>query len=195
MLNVIKPLQNTTLEFVGAIGEAVKQQKNELATLLTSEMGKTLREAEGEVQEVIDICMYCVGLSRKLYGYTMPSERPNHRIMEQYHPLGIVGIISAFNFPIAVWAWNAMIAWTCGNVCIWKPSEKTPLIALAAQKIVQDVLATFNYPSEISTVVLGNSEIGKLMAKDKNIALVSATGSIEMGKSVAQVVGARLICK
>jgi len=179
-------------EFVGAIGEAVKKQKKELALLLTSEMGKTLREAEGEVQEVIDICMYCIGLSRKLYGYTMPSERPNHRIMEQYHPLGVVGIISAFNFPIAVWAWNAMIAWTCGNVCIWKPSEKTPLIALAAQKIVQDVIQEFNYPTEISSIVLGDSKIGKLIAEDKNIVLVSATGSIEMGKSVAQVVAARL---
>jgi aldehyde dehydrogenase (NAD+) len=155
-------------------------------------MGKSLQEGWGEVQEMIDICDFAVGLSRQLYGLTMHSERPQHRMYEQYHPLGLVGIISAFNFPVAVWAWNTMLAWVCGDVCIWKPSEKTPLSAVACQKIIGEVFAKNNVPEGVSCLVIGDAETGKWMAEDKRVALVSATGSTRMGKSVAVAVAGRL---
>ena len=155
-------------------------------------MGKSLQEGLGEVQEMIDICDFAVGLSRQLHGFTMTSERPLHRLYEQYHPLGIVGVISAFNFPVAVWSWNVALAWVCGNVCIWKPSEKTPLCSIACQQIVSEVLSENKYPEGISTVLSGCADVGKWLAEDHRVALVSATGSTRMGKDVAQRVGARL---
>jgi aldehyde dehydrogenase (NAD+) len=155
-------------------------------------MGKSLQEGLGEVQEMIDICDFAVGLSRQLYGLTMHSERFGHRMYEQYHPLGIVGIISAFNFPVAVWSWNAAIAWVCGDVCVWKPSEKTPLTAIACQKLASEVFEANDVPEGVSCLVIGGAAIGKLMAEDKRIPLISATGSTRMGKSVGAAVGARL---
>ena len=155
-------------------------------------MGKSFQEGLGEVQEMIDICDFAVGLSRQLHGLTMHSERPMHRMYEQYHPLGIVGIISAFNFPVAVWAWNTALAWICGDVCIWKPSEKAPLCGVACQKIIAEVLDKKQSYKGISTIVIGDARIGKLMSADKRIPLVSATGSTRMGKSVGEVVGKRL---
>jgi aldehyde dehydrogenase (NAD+) len=155
-------------------------------------MGKSLQEGLGEVQEMIDICDFAVGLSRQLYGLTMHSERPNHRMYEQYHPLGLVGIISAFNFPVAVWSWNAALAWVCGDVCIWKPSEKTPLTAIACQKIAEEVFTDNDVPEGVSCLVIGGPELGKTMTADKRVPLISATGSTRMGKSVGQVVGERL---
>jgi aldehyde dehydrogenase (NAD+) len=155
-------------------------------------MGKSLQEGLGEVQEMIDICDFAVGLSRQLYGLTMHSERPGHRMYEQYHPLGIVGIISAFNFPVAVWNWNTALAWVCGDVCVWKPSEKTPLTAIACQHITQEVFAANGVPEGVSGLVIGDGEIGKLMANDSRVPLVSATGSTRMGKSVGAAVGQRL---
>tara|TARA_B110000037_G_scaffold10175_1_gene11123 strand:+ start:3857 stop:5086 length:1230 start_codon:yes stop_codon:yes gene_type:complete len=155
-------------------------------------MGKSYQEGLGEVQEMIDICDFAVGLSRQLHGLTMHSERPLHRMYEQYHPLGIVGIISAFNFPVAVWAWNTALAWICGDVCIWKPSEKAPLCGVACQKIIAEVLENNKLHGGISTIVIGGAEIGKLMSSDKRIPLISATGSTRMGKSVGEVVGGRL---
>ena len=155
-------------------------------------MGKSLQEGLGEVQEMIDICDFAVGLSRQLHGVTMTSERPSHRLYEQYHPLGVVGIISAFNFPVAVWSWNVALAWVCGNVCIWKPSEKTPLCSIACQQIISEVLKENNMPEGISCVLNGGAEVGKWLAEDQRVALVSATGSTRMGKDVAQRVGARL---
>ena len=155
-------------------------------------MGKLKAEGHGEVQEVIDICDFAVGLSRQLYGLTMHSERPGHRMYEQYHPLGIVGIISAFNFPVAVWSWNTALAWVCGDVCIWKPSEKTPLCGIACQNIIAEVLQKNNLPEGISCLINGDYQVGEFMTKDKRIPLVSATGSIRMGKIVAQAVAARL---
>jgi aldehyde dehydrogenase (NAD+) len=155
-------------------------------------MGKSLQEGLGEVQEMIDICDFAVGLSRQLHGLTMTSERPSHRLYEQYHPLGVVGIISAFNFPVAVWSWNVALAWVCGNVCIWKPSEKTPLCGIACQQIISEVLKENNMPEGISCVLNGGAEVGKWLAEDQRVALVSATGSTRMGKDVAQRVGARL---
>jgi aldehyde dehydrogenase (NAD+) len=160
--------------------------------LVSYEMGKSLQEGMGEVQEMIDICDFAVGLSRQLYGLTMHSERPEHRMYEQWHPLGVVGVISSFNFPVAVWSWNAMIAAVCGNVSIWKPSEKTPLSAIACFHILKDVLIENHIPEGIFNLILGNHEVGALMAKDSRIALLSATGSTRMGKRVAQVVGSRL---
>jgi aldehyde dehydrogenase (NAD+) len=155
-------------------------------------MGKSLQEGLGEVQEMIDICDFAVGLSRQLYGLTMHSERPGHRMYEQYHPLGIVGIISAFNFPVAVWNWNTALAWVCGDVCVWKPSEKTPITALACQQITKEVFDANNVPEGVSGLVIGGADIGKLMANDPRIPLVSATGSTRMGKSVGAAVGQRL---
>ena len=156
-------------------------------------MGKSLQEGLGEVQEMIDICDFSVGLSRQLYGLTMHSERPNHRMYEQWHPLGIVGIISAFNFPVAVWSWNAMIAIVCGNVCIWKPSEKTPLSAIATQNIISKVLKENKIEGVLNLVLdCQNQLVGKKIASDSRVSLVSATGSTRMGKSVAEVVGKRL---
>ena len=179
-------------EIVRQLAVALRLKKNELGALVSYEMGKSLQEGLGEVQEMIDICDFAVGLSRQLHGLTMHSERFGHRMYEQYHPLGPVGIISAFNFPVAVWNWNTALAWICGDVCIWKPSEKTPLTAIACQYITQKVFAENNVPEGVSCLVIGDSEIGKLMAEDKRIPLISATGSTRMGKSVAQSVAARL---
>ncbi len=155
-------------------------------------MGKSLQEGLGEVQEMIDICDFAVGLSRQLYGLTMHSERPGHRMYEQYHPLGIVGIISAFNFPVAVWNWNTALAWVCGDVCVWKPSEKVPITAIACQQITKEVFDANGVPEGVSGLIIGGAEIGKLMAEDQRVPLVSATGSTRMGKSVGAAVGARL---
>jgi len=179
-------------EIVRQIGEALRENKRNLGTLVSYEMGKSLQEGMGEVQEMIDICDFAVGLSRQLYGLTMQSERPGHRMVEQWHPLGIVGIISAFNFPVAVWSWNAMLAAVCGDVCIWKPSEKTPASAAAVQHIIQKVFIANKLPEGIFTIIQGDKEIGARMAADKRVALVSATGSTRMGKTVAEVVGLRL---
>ncbi len=179
-------------EIVRQIGLALRENKDQLGKLVSYEMGKSLQEGWGEVQEMIDICDYAVGLSRQLYGLTMHSERPDHRMYDQYHPLGVVGIISAFNFPVAVWSWNASLAWVCGNVCIWKPSEKTPLTALACQHIVQHVLTKNNIAEGVSCLIIGDRVIGEQMAEDKRVALVSATGSTRMGKAVAVTVAARL---
>jgi aldehyde dehydrogenase (NAD+) len=155
-------------------------------------MGKSLQEGLGEVQEMIDICDFAVGLSRQLHGLTMHSERPGHRMYEQYHPLGVVGIISAFNFPVAVWAWNAALALVCGDVCVWKPSEKTPLCGVACQKILAEVIEENNMPPGISCLINGDYKVGEFMTADPRMALISATGSIRMGKIVAQTVAARL---
>lgn len=179
-------------EIVRQIGIALRENKDQLGKLVSYEMGKSLQEGWGEVQEMIDICDFAVGISRQLYGSTMHSERPNHRMYDQYHPLGVVGIISAFNFPVAVWSWNAALAWVCGNVCIWKPSEKTPLTALACQYIVQQVFAKNDIAEGVSCLVIGDRNIGGQMAADKRIALVSATGSTRMGKAVAVTVAQRL---
>jgi len=179
-------------EIVRQIGDELRKNKHELGILVTYEMGKSYQEGLGEVQEMIDICDFAVGLSRQLHGFAMHSERPEHRMYEQYHPLGIVGIISAFNFPVAVWSWNAMIAWVCGNVCLWKPSEKVPLCAIACQKIVAEVFKNNDVPEGVSNLVIGDLEIGKNMAADKRMPLISATGSTRMGKSVGAAVGARL---
>jgi aldehyde dehydrogenase (NAD+) len=179
-------------EIVRQIGEQLRANKKELGTLVSYEMGKSLQEGYGEVQEMIDICDFAVGLSRQLYGLTMHSERPEHRMYEQYHPLGIVGVISAFNFPVAVWSWNAMLAWVCGDVCIWKPSEKTPLTAIACQHIAQEVFKANNIEEGVSCLIIGDREIGELMANDTRVPLVSATGSTRMGKAVSAAVGARL---
>ncbi len=179
-------------EIVREIGNALRDKKEDLGKLVSYEMGKSLQEGYGEVQEMIDIADFAVGLSRQLYGLTMHSERPQHRMYEQYHPLGIVGIISAFNFPVAVWSWNAMLAWVCGDVCIWKPSEKTPLTAIACQHIAQEVFKKHNIDEGVSCLVIGDREIGELMANDTRIPLISATGSTRMGKAVGAAVGARL---
>ena len=155
-------------------------------------MGKSLQEGLGEVQEMIDICDFAVGLSRQLHGLTMHSERPGHRMYEQYHPPGLVGIISAFNFPVAVWAWNTALAWICGDVCVWKPSEKTPLCGVACQKIAAEVFAKNNLPEGISCLINGDYKVGELLTKDTRVPLISATGSTRMGRIVAKTVGERL---
>lgn len=179
-------------EIVRQIGDSLRIQKANLGALVSYEMGKSLQEGLGEVQEMIDICDFAVGLSRQLHGLTMHSERPNHRMYEQWHPLGVVGIISAFNFPVAVWSWNAMLASICGNVCVWKPSEKTPASAAAVQNIIQSVLKNNNLPEGIFCLIQGDKEIGEAMSRDHRVALLSATGSTRMGKRVAEVVGQRL---
>ena len=179
-------------EIVRQIGDALRLQKEPLGKLVSYEMGKSLQEGLGEVQEMIDICDFAVGLSRQLYGLTMHSERPAHRMYEQWHPLGIVGIISAFNFPVAVWSWNTMLAWVCGDVCIWKPSEKTPLCGIACQHIIASVFQKNNVPEGVSCLVIGDREVGEWMSEDTRIPLVSATGSTRMGKAVSAAVGARL---
>jgi len=179
-------------EIVRQFGDALRQNKEALGTLVSYEMGKSLQEGFGEVQEMIDICDFAVGLSRQLYGLTMHSERPSHRMYEQWHPLGIVGIISAFNFPVAVWSWNAALAWVCGNVCIWKPSEKTPLTGIACQKIIADVLKANDIPEGVSSLIIGDRVIGEMMTNDGRVPLISATGSTRMGKAVGAAVGARL---
>ncbi len=179
-------------EIVRQFGDALRKKKTALGTLVSYEMGKSLQEGLGEVQEMIDICDFAVGLSRQLYGLTIASERPSHRMMEQWHPLGVVGIISAFNFPVAVWSWNAALAWVCGNVCVWKPSEKTPITAIACQRIAEDVFAANDIPEGVSCLIIGDAEIGKLMSADTRVPLVSATGSTRMGKAVAMQVANRL---
>jgi len=179
-------------EIVRQIGDKLREFKEPLGKLVTYEMGKIYQEGLGEVQEMIDICDFAVGLSRQLYGLTMHSERPNHRMYEQWHPMGTVGIISAFNFPVAVWSWNAMIAAVCGDTMIWKGSEKTPLCGIAIQKIVAKVLKENNLPEGIFCLVTGDREVGEWMTEDDRIPLISATGSIRMGKEVAKVVGGRL---
>lgn len=179
-------------EVVRQMGEALRKNKNALGRLVSYEMGKSLQEGWGEVQEMIDICDFAVGLSRQLHGFTMHSERPGHRMYEQYHPLGIVGIISAFNFPVAVWSWNAMIAWVCGDVCVWKPSEKTTLCGVACQHIVSEVFQKNNVPEGVSCLIAGGRQVGEWLAADHRIPLVSATGSTRMGKAVATTVAGRL---
>ncbi|BFP41402.1 aldehyde dehydrogenase family protein [Flavobacteriaceae bacterium GF1] len=179
-------------EIVRQFGDKLREVKEPLGKLVSYEMGKSYQEGLGEVQEMIDICDFAVGLSRQLHGLTMHSERPGHRMYEQYHPLGIVGIISAFNFPVAVWSWNTALAWICGDVCVWKPSEKTPLCGIACQNIIAEVLKTNNLPEGISCLINGDYRVGELMTQDKRIPLISATGSIRMGKIVAQAVAARL---
>lgn len=179
-------------EIIRQFGDALRTEKEALGTLVSYEMGKSLQEGLGEVQEMIDICDFAVGLSRQLYGLTMHSERPSHRMYEQWHPLGIVGIISAFNFPVAVWSWNAALALICGNVCIWKPSEKTPLTAIACQHIISKVFAKNDIAEGVCNLILGDREVGEIMTKDQRVPLISATGSTRMGKEVAATVGARL---
>lgn len=179
-------------EVVRQVGEALRANKEALGRLVSYEMGKSLQEGYGEVQEMIDICDFAVGLSRQLHGLTMHSERPGHRMYEQWHPLGIVGIISAFNFPVAVWSWNAMLAWVCGDVCVWKPSEKTPLTAIACQHITAKVFEANGVPDGVCCLVTGDREVGEWMANDGRVPLVSATGSTRMGKAVSAAVGARL---
>jgi aldehyde dehydrogenase (NAD+) len=180
-------------ELVRRYGQILREHQEDLALLVTYEAGKIRQEALGEVQEMIDICDFAVGLSRQLYGLTIASERPQHRLMEQWHPLGPVGVITAFNFPVAVWAWNAAVAWVCGDPVVWKPSEKTPLCALACQSLFQRVSRDFDEaPDGLSNVVVGAAEVGAALAADENLPLISATGSIPMGRSVAQTVAARL---
>jgi aldehyde dehydrogenase (NAD+) len=178
-------------EVVRQIGDALRNKREDLGRLVSYEMGKSLQEGVGEVQEMIDICDYATGLSRQLYGMTTHSERPGHRMFEQWHPLGVVGIISAFNFPVAVWSWNAMIALVCGNVCVWKPSEKTPLTAIACQQIIKTVLEKNNIPEGVLSLVNGNRVCGERLTNDKRVSLISATGSTAMGREVGKVVSAR----
>ncbi|RFS14508.1 aldehyde dehydrogenase family protein [Emticicia sp. C21] len=179
-------------EIVRQMGEALRSNKDNLGRLVSYEMGKSLQEGWGEVQEMIDICDFAVGLSRQLYGLSMHSERLQHRMYEQWHPLGIVGIISAFNFPVAVWSWNSMLAWVCGDVCVWKPSEKTPLSAIACQNIIQEVLRNNDVPEGISGLIIGDRKVGEWLSNDTRVPLVSATGSTRMGKAVGQAVASRL---
>ena len=180
-------------EVVRQMGQKLREFKAPLGKLVAYEMGKSLQEGLGEVQEMIDICDFAVGLSRQLHGLTMHSERPNHRMYEQWHPIGLVGIISAFNFPVAVWSWNSMIAAVCGDVCIWKPSEKAPLSAVACFHIIHDVLVANKVPEGVMSMIVGDvTEIGEPMIADPRIPLISATGSTRMGKRVGAVVGARL---
>src|SRR5207342_1518018 len=179
-------------EAIRLCADALRKHKDALGSLVALEMGKIKPEGDGEVQEMIDICDFAVGLSRQLHGLTMHSERPGHRMYEQYHPLGIVGVISAFNFPVAVWSWNAALAWVCGDVCVWKPSEKTPLCAIACQNIIQSVLKKNNVPEGVSNIIIGGRNVGEWMCHDTRIPLVSATGSTRMGKAVGAAVGQRL---
>lgn len=179
-------------EVVRQYGEALRKHKDALGRLVSYEMGKSLQEGWGEVQEMIDICDFAVGLSRQLYGLSMHSERPSHRMYEQWHPMGIVGIISAFNFPVAVWSWNAMIAMVCGDVCVWKPSEKTPLCGVACQNILQEVLKANEVPEGVSCMINGDYRVGEFMTQDTRVPLISATGSTRMGKIVAATVAGRL---
>ena len=177
-------------EIVRQIGEELRKYKEPLGKLVSYEMGKSLQEGLGEVQEMIDICDFAVGLSRQLYGLTMHSERPKHRMYEQWHPLGIVGIISAFNFPVAVWSWNAAIAWVCGDVCVWKPSSKVPLCAIACQNIISKVFRDNQVPEGVSSVLVGN-HIGDRMNNDPRMPLISFTGSTRIGRRVAGTVAQR----
>ncbi|WP_431260334.1 L-piperidine-6-carboxylate dehydrogenase [Roseateles chitinivorans] len=179
-------------ELVRLFGEELRANKAALARLVSLEAGKVTSEGEGEVQEMIDICDFAVGLSRQLHGLTIASERPGHRMMEQYLPLGVVGIISAFNFPVAVWAWNSALALVCGDTCLWKPSEKTPLTALATQALFEKAVARFDgAPKFLSQVLIGGASVGEAMVDDARVALVSATGSTRMGRAVGPRVAAR----
>ncbi|MBS1549912.1 MAG: aldehyde dehydrogenase family protein [Bacteroidetes bacterium] len=178
-------------ELVRQFGQKLRLYKEDLGKLVSYEMGKSLQEGYGEVQEMIDICDFAVGLSRQLHGYTMHSERPGHRMYEQYHPMGIVGIISAFNFPVAVWSWNTALAWICGNVTVWKPSEKVGLCAIACQNIINEVLKENNMPEGISSMIVGDHQIGEILVEDKNIPLVSFTGSTRVGRLVSTKVAER----
>lgn len=178
-------------EYVRQFGEKLRAKKQELGQLVSYEMGKSLQEGLGEVQEMIDICDFAVGLSRQLHGLTMHSERPQHRMYEQWHPLGIVGIVSAFNFPVAVWSWNTALAWICGDVCVWKPSEKTPLCSVACQHIWNEVAKENNLPEGISCLVNGNYTVGEFLSGDTRVPLVSATGSTRMGKILGTKVAER----
>lgn len=180
-------------EIVRQLGEALRAKKDDLGALVSLEMGKILTEGLGEVQEMIDICDYAVGQSRMLSGPTLQSERPKHRMMEQWHPLGIVGLITAFNFPVAVWAWNTALAWVCGDTCIWKPSSKTPLTAIACQNIANEVFKRNGVPEGVSCVIVGRgSVIGEKLVNDGRVPLISATGSTKMGKRIGAIVGGRL---
>ena len=179
-------------EIVRQYGEELRKYKDPLGRLVSYEMGKSLQEGWGEVQEMIDICDFAVGLSRQLYGLSMQFERPKHRMYEQWHALGPVGIISAFNFPVAVWSWNAMVALVCGDVCIWKPSEKAPLCGVACQHILQRVLEANDIPEGVSCIINGDYRVGEFLTKDRRIPLVSATGSTRMGKIVGGTVAGRL---
>lgn len=179
-------------EIVRQYGEALRKHKDALGRLVSYEMGKSLQEGWGEVQEMIDICDFAVGLSRQLYGLTMQSERPEHRLYEQWHPLGIVGVISAFNFPVAVWSWNSMIALICGDVVVWKPSEKTPLCGVACQNIFHQILKDNEVPEGVVGLVNGDYKIGELLTKDTRVPLISATGSTRMGKIVGATVAGRM---
>jgi aldehyde dehydrogenase (NAD+) len=179
-------------EIVRQYGNLLREYKEPLGKLVSYEMGKSYQEGLGEVQEMIDICDFAVGLSRQLHGFTMHSERPNHRMYEQWHPIGIVGIISAFNFPVAVWSWNAMLAAVCGDVCVWKPSEKTPLSAIACQNLMAKILQQNNLPEGLFCLINGDFKVGEWMTKDTRVPLISATGSTRMGKIVGATVGERL---
>lgn len=179
-------------EIVRQFGEKLRLVKEDLGKLVSYEMGKSLQEGMGEVQEMIDICEFAVGLSRQLHGLTMHSERPSHRMYEQYHPLGIVGVISAFNFPVAVWSWNAALAWVCGDVVVWKPSEKVPLCSVACQNIISRVLIENDLPDGISCIINGDYKVGEWLTADERIPLISATGSTRMGKKVGATVAGRL---
>ena len=180
-------------EFVRAVGQRLREHKSDLAVVVTHEVGKITSEALGEVQEMIDICDFAVGLSRQLHGLTIASERPGHRLAEQWHPLGPVGVISAFNFPMAVWAWNAAIGWVCGDPVVWKPSEKAPLSAIACQTLIASVLAdTPHAPGAVSSLLIGAADVGQAMASSQRLPLISATGSVPMGRAVAQTVANRL---
>ena len=184
-------------ELIRLFGEELRTHKAELGQLVTLEAGKILQEGLGEVQEMIDICDFAVGLSRQLYGLTIASERPGHRMMEQWHPVGVVGVISAFNFPVAVWAWNAALAFVCGDSVTWKPSEKTPLTAVATHTLFMKAVARFNLtgndaPAGLAELIIGARETGAQMVEDKRVALVSATGSTRMGRQVAEVCAKRL---
>ena len=186
-------------EIVRQIGLKFREYKDELGKLVTLEMGKSIQEGYGEVQEMIDICDFAVGLSRQLYGVTTHSERPEHRMYDQYHPIGIVGIISAFNFPVAVYAWNAMLAAVCGDVCIWKPSSKVPLTAIATQKIIAEVLKENDMPEGIFNLVVGSGrDVGEAMLQDKEVGLISITGSTRVGRHANEVIARRfgkVICE
>ena len=179
-------------EIVRKFNDELRRLKEPLGKLVSYEMGKSYQEGLGEVQEMIDICDFAVGLSRQLHGLTMHSERPGHRMYEQYHPLGVVGIISAFNFPVAVWSWNTALAWVCGDACIWKGSEKTPMTSVACQNIAARVFSENGVPEGISCLITGDYTVGEFMTKDERIPLISATGSTRMGKIVAKTVGERL---
>ncbi len=179
-------------DIIRQLGDKLRELKPVLGKLVSYEMGKSYQEGMGEVQEMIDICDFAVGLSRQLYGNTIHSERPGHRMYDQYHPLGVVGIITAFNFPVAVWAWNIALALVCGNTVVWKPSEKTPLCAIACQKLLAEILQSNGLPEGISSLIMGDKEVGEWLAEDNRIALISATGSTRMGKEVAVTVAQRL---